>query len=188
MTREQSRTQLAKRLVSLHERFRHPQAHLSESHAATSNSVAHLEGAKYLLLESERANGTRVGTPMWFAVIDDTIFLRTEADSPKVRRISRRPTVNVAACTMRGKPRDDYIQCIARTVPQQQEAHAEAALRRGYGPLRRLFNTFNRNNYVYIELTPLSQQQPVAEDQAPASAVNAAREAHKNDKTPPGAA
>lgn len=54
MARGQSRTRLAKRLVPLHERFRHPHAHLSESHAATPNSVAHLEGAKYLLLRGAR--------------------------------------------------------------------------------------------------------------------------------------
>jgi len=174
--------------VPLYERFRHPEAHLSRSHAATSNSVAHLEGAKYLLLESERADGTRVGTPMWFAVVDDTIFLRTEADSPKVRRMSRRPIVNVAACTMRGKPRDDYIECMAHIVPGEREAHAEAALRRGYGLLRRLFNSFVGNDYVYVELTPRSQQQHMPEGEALAFGVRAVHEARTHDESPSDAA
>jgi len=125
---------------------------------------------------------------MWFAVVDDTIFLRTEADSPKVRRMSRRPIVNVAACTMRGKPRDDYIECMAHIVPGEREAHAEAALRRGYGLLRRLFNSFVGNDYVYIELTPLSQQQHMPEDEALALGVRAMRELRRDDKTSPGAA
>jgi hypothetical protein len=67
------------RRVPLCERLRHPQAHLSGQRAATPNSVIHLADAKYLLLESKRVDGTPVGTPMCFAVVDDTIFLRTQA-------------------------------------------------------------------------------------------------------------
>lgn len=187
MARGQSRTRLGRRLVPLYERFRHSEAHLSGRQAARSNSVVHVGDAKYLLLESERADGTRVGTPMWFAVVDDTIFLRTEADSPKVRRISRRPIVKVAACTIRGKPRGDYIECMARIVPQEREAHAEAALRRGYGLRRRLFNRFVHNDNVYVELTPLPPQKQVPEDEALALGVRAVHEARKDDETPPDA-
>lgn len=138
------------------ERLRHPEAHLSDRRQASLNSVLQLYDAKYLLLESGRADGTWAGTPMWFAGIDNTIFLRTDAQAAKVRRISRRPIVKVAPCTMRGKPLDDYIECTARIVPQEREAQAEAALRRKYGPLRRLFRTFARNAHVYLELTPIA--------------------------------
>lgn len=176
---------LGRRMVPSYEWLRHPDAHLAGRCAAPSNSVMYLAHAKYLLLESERVDGTSVGTPMWFAVVDDTIFLRTEAESPKVRRIRRRPIVKVASCTMRGRPVDDYIECIVRIVPQEHKAKAESALRCSYGVPRRLFNAFVRNDYVYLELAPLSQQKPVPEDEALALGVRAVHEARKDDKKPP---
>src|ERR1700677_203596 len=90
---------LGRRLVPVYERLRKSEATLDGVPAAVVNSGRYLAGAKYLLLESERANGTRVATPMWFAVVDDSVFLRTDAGSAKVRRITRRPVVRVAACT-----------------------------------------------------------------------------------------
>lgn len=148
------------RWQSMLERLRHAEAHLSDRRPASPNWVVQLRDANYLLLESERSDGTWIGTPMWFAVVNETVFLRTDARAAKVRRISRRPIVKVAACTMRGKPVDDYIECTARIVPQEREAEAEAALRRGYGPLRRLFSNFVRNALVYLELTPIDLKEP----------------------------
>lgn len=156
MAKSRSASPLGLRLVPPHERSRDAQAHLSERRAAAFNSVLVLRDAKYLLLESQRTDGTWAGTPMWFAVVNDTIYLRTQADSPKLRRMSRRPIVKVTPCTMRGKPLDDYIKCIARIAPKEREVLAEAALRRGYGLLRRAFNRLARNDHLYLELTPLT--------------------------------
>jgi uncharacterized protein len=179
---------LGRRLVPLSERLRHPEAHLS-GQRAPSNSVMYLAYAKYLLFESERMDGTRVGTPMWFAAVDNTIFLRTEAESPKVRRIRRRPVVKVAACTMRGFPVGDYIECFARIAPQEREAQAEMALYRSYGVVRRLFSTFVRNDYVYLELTPFDPEKtPVPRGGALVVGDRSAHEdRRKPDKTPPDA-
>ena len=105
--------------------------------------------------ESTRKDGTPVGTPMWFAVVEHIIILRTEADSPKVKRIRRQSIVKVASCTIRGIPIGGYIECVAGIVPQERELQAEAALRRKYGLRRRLFNVLVSNDYVYLELTPL---------------------------------
>ncbi|MGO9322739.1 MAG: PPOX class F420-dependent oxidoreductase [Solirubrobacteraceae bacterium] len=182
----QSRTPLGRRLVLLYERLRSPEAHLSGLRTAPSNSVMCLIHAKYLLLESKRANGTPVCTPMWLAIVDDTIFLRTEAECPKVRRIRRHPIVKVAPCTTRGVPIGDDIECVARILPQEQEAQAEAALRRSYGLPRRLFNVFARNDYVYIELKPLNtRKRPAPEDETRASGLRVVRDVLE---TPPDAA
>lgn len=161
---------VARRLV---EWLRHPQATLADQPAAHNNSAMHLRASKYLLLESERSDGTLVATPMWFAIVDEKVFLRTEAGSPKLRRISRRPTVRVAACTMRGKPINGYIECTARIVAPEREAEAEAALRRGYGLLRRLFNRVVRNDRTYLELAALTDGKPAPEEEGLAATVRA---------------
>jgi len=160
MASNQSGSPLRLRLVPPYERFRDAHAQLSGGPAAVFNSVLVLRDAKYLLLESEQTDGTWVGSPMWFAAVNDTIFLRTEADSPNVRRMSRRLLVKVAPCTMRGKPLDDHIECMARIAPQEREAQAEAALDRAYGLLRGLINRFTNSHHVYLELT---QKLPPAE-------------------------
>jgi PPOX class probable F420-dependent enzyme len=186
MAKSRSRTPLRRRLVPLYERLRHPEAHLTGRRPAPSNSVIYLMYAKYLLLESERVDGTLVGTPMWFAMVDDTIFVRAEAESPEIERIRQRPVVKVASCTTRGVPTGDYIECVARVVPREQEAHADAALRRSYGTLRRLRNTLARNDYVDLELAPLDlTHRRVPEDEALASGL---RLVHEDRKTPPDAA
>jgi PPOX class probable F420-dependent enzyme len=180
---------LGKRLVSLYEWWRHPQATLAGWPPAPSNSVMYLSGSKYLLLESERANGTQAATPMWFAAIDERVVLRTEAGSLKVRRISKQPIVKAAACRMRGKPvGGGYLECMARIVPPEREGEAEAALRRGYGLLRRLFNLVVRNDHTYLELTPLTAEEPVPEDEAQAAAVRAIHEGRREQQPPPAGA
>ena len=176
---------LGRRLVPLYEWWRHPRATLAGRPAAPSNTVMYLGGSKYLLLESERSSGTQVATPMWFAAIDERVVLRTGAGSPKVRRISKRPVVKVAACTMRGKPVGDYLERMARIVPPEREGEAEAALRRGYGLLRRLFNLVVHNDHTYLELTPLTADDPVPEDEAHAAAVRATHEGRPEQQQPP---
>jgi PPOX class probable F420-dependent enzyme len=148
-----------------HARARHRDASISGRRAAASNSVLYLANAKYLLLESQHTDGTLIGTPMWFAVIDDTIFLRAPPDAAAVRSVHRRPVITVAACTMLGAPFGDYIECSARIVPRETEAEAEAeaALHRSYGTVRRLLSRLARNDAVYLEATPLSVATPTPE-------------------------
>lgn len=186
MTRNPAKRPLRKRLAPMYKRLPNSQATLAGVPHAPSNSVLYLSGAKYLLLESERTNGESVPTPVWFAAINETVFIRTEAASGKVRRIERRPIVKVAACDFRGIPINDYIECMARIVPPAGEPEAEAALRRQYGIVRRLFNALVRNEHTYLELTPLTSDKPVPEDEAQAAAIRTIHQARH--ARPPGAA
>lgn len=186
MTGNTAKCPLRKRLAPLYERLRSSQATLAGVPHAPSNSVLYLSGAKCLLLESERTNGESVLTPAWFAAINEKVFIRTEAGSAKLRRIERRPIVKVAACTFRGTPIHDYIECMARIVPPEGEPEAESALRREYGLVRRLFNALVRNEHTYLELTPLTPDKPGPEAEAQAAAIRTIRQAHHEH--PPGAA
>lgn len=184
MTGSPAKRSLGRPLSRLSERLRSSEATLAGVPHAVSNSVLYLSGAKCLLLESERANGEPVGTPVWFAAINDRVFLRTETGSAKVKRIKRRSVVKVAACTLRGTPINDYIECVARIVPPEHEPEAEAALRRQYGLARRLFSVLVRNEHTYIELKPLIAVRPLPGDEAqgaPARAIRQARHEHPSD-------
>jgi uncharacterized protein len=186
VTGKTARRPLRMRLGPLYKRLRSSQATLAGVPHAPSDSVLYLSGARYLLLGSERADGESVATPMWFAAINEKVFLRTEAGSAKVRRIERRPIVKVVACTFRGTPFSDYIECMARIVAPEREPEAEGALRRQYGLVIRLFCALARSECAYLELTPLIAAKPVPEDEAQGAAVRAIRQARHEQ--PPGAA
>jgi hypothetical protein len=140
-----------------HRRCGSPEVLQSGRRAGLSNSVIYLSNGKCLLLEFEGADGTLVSTRMSFAVVDDTVFVPTRAESPNVSRICCRPLVRVAACTMLGVPFGDYIECTARVASQGRQAEAEAALRRIGGVICRLLGLLTRGDYVYLELTPVAR-------------------------------
>ncbi len=58
---------------------------------------------QYLNLESFRKNGAAVKTPVWFVQDGDAIFVRTLANSGKVKRIRNNKQVNIAPCKVDGK-------------------------------------------------------------------------------------
>jgi PPOX class probable F420-dependent enzyme len=160
---------------------------LRQQRAAASNSVEYLSNAKRLLLESEGMDGTLLGRTMWFAVVDDTVFVRTKAESPVVRHVRRRPVVRAAACTMRGVPFGDYIECTARITPPEGEAEAKGALRRSCGPILRLRDSFARGDYVYLELTPVGRKNTPSLEAKVVPLRATLMEADNREK-PPGAA
>jgi PPOX class probable F420-dependent enzyme len=175
-------------LVPVYKLLRSPKATLDGVPPAVTNSVRHLAGAKYLLLESERVSGKRVATTMWFAVEDESVFLRTEAGSAKVRRIARQPIVRVAASTVRGVPIGDCIECRARIVASEREAQAEAVLRRGYGLGRVLFKRLVPSEHTYLELTPLVEEEPAPGTQGAMATVTAIGQTGRREPPRGGAA
>jgi PPOX class probable F420-dependent enzyme len=168
--------------------LRHPPARLEAQRAAASNSVRYLTNAKYLLLESESVDGTPVATPMWFAAVDETIFVRANPESMQLERIRRRPVVKVAACTMRGVTFSDYIECVARIVPQGAEAQASTALDHSCGALRRLLSALARSDDVYLELTPVAVKATPTPEVAERPLLRLVHDARQYDTIPSGAA
>ena len=121
---------------------------------------ADLEGLgarRYCRLTSFRANGMAVHTPVWFAESDGVVYVKTGIDSGKVKRIRRQPRVELAPCTLRGRPRGAALPGRARiVVDPAEEERAERSLERRYGWHRRLVLAYLhwrgvRELYVAIE-------------------------------------
>jgi PPOX class probable F420-dependent enzyme len=117
-----------------------------------------LRGHKYCLLSTFRKNGEAVPTPVWFGLADGKVYIRTEAEVGKVKRIRREPRVHVAPCTFRGRPLGPSTEGSARIMAPAESEHAERALAAKYGLERRLYEgTVSRLLYpelLYIEVTP----------------------------------
>jgi PPOX class probable F420-dependent enzyme len=62
-----------------------------------------LTRARYVSLTTYRKNGTSVATPVWHVVDDGRLYVWTEADSWKVKRLRRDDRVKVVVCDVRGR-------------------------------------------------------------------------------------
>ena len=69
-----------------------------------TGSLQEVARGKRALLVSYRRDGTPVPTPVWAALADAALYVRSERSSGKVKRLRRDPRLLVAPCTVRGRP------------------------------------------------------------------------------------
>jgi hypothetical protein len=118
----------------------------------------HLHGHQFMSLTTFRKSGEAVPTPVWFAQVDDKLYVMTEASTGKVKRIRQNAMVEVAPCTVRGDLRGDSAEGMARILHPHEEATARRALNRKYGIQKffyDLYLTLRRAHTVYLEITPM---------------------------------
>ena len=112
-----------------------------------------------VLLTTYRRDGTPVGTPVNIAVDGDLAFVRTWDATWKLKRIRNNPEVEVAPCTVRGKPTGPAMRTRARVLSGSESVYAGQALARKYpilhGFLVPLVHRLRGNKTMHIELTPI---------------------------------
>ena len=100
----------------------------------------HLRGQKYCLLVTYKRSGEAVPTPVWFGLDEGNVYVRSEANVAKVKRIGNDPHVRVAPCTARGKPLGPPAEGRARVLHEASDKErAEAALEANYGLGRKIY-------------------------------------------------
>jgi hypothetical protein len=82
------------------------------------DKLAQFSGHKYLNLETYRRSGQAMPTPVWFVEESGTLYVRTGANSGKVKRIRNNPRVRVAPCTVSGEPLGEWIEGQAGVVKE----------------------------------------------------------------------
>ena len=107
--------------------------------------LAQLGSEKYISLETFKKSGDSVRTPVWFVLHDDALYLYTNADSWKVKRIRNNPRVRVAACTMRGDVKGPWLDGTASFVEGDERLAADRQLDRKYF-LKVIFNMLTKIN------------------------------------------
>ena len=99
---------------------------------------------KYISLETYRRNGTGVRTPVWFAEAEGVLYVYSEANAGKVKRVRANPRVRVAPCSFRGSIRGDWVEAEARVVEGAEAASGHALLNRKYWPGKSIGDFFSR--------------------------------------------
>jgi PPOX class probable F420-dependent enzyme len=91
-----------------------------------------------VLLTSFRRDGTAVGTPVSLAVDGERAFLRSPGTGWKVKRMRRNPRVEIAPCTVRGRPTGPSLAAVVRPLEGEEAGRAARALRRKHPVLQGL--------------------------------------------------
>lgn len=110
----------------------------------------------YLNLETFRKTGAGVKTPVWFVQDGDRIFVRTIADSGKVKRVRNNARVNIAPCKADGALLGDWIPAAAREVRDDDTGRrVDRMLDQKYGIIKKLFalgSALRRQRYTVLEI------------------------------------
>lgn len=124
---------------------------------------AAIAAANYIALVTFRRDGTAVSTPVWFVVDADRILVWTDATSGKVKRIRANPSVTIAVCDVRGRPRSSVLTGTARVLDDDVAATVHRLLRTKHRVLKPLIAAWRwlgqklsrrtRPAAAYVEIT-----------------------------------
>ncbi len=98
------------------------------------NVFSPLKAYKNANLTTFRRNGEGVITTIWFVLFEDKLYLRTQSNAGKVKRIRKNAHVQLAPSTARGKVLGPIIEANAHflTPGSMEEQHAKTLLDRRY--------------------------------------------------------
>jgi uncharacterized protein len=111
---------------------------------------------QYLNLETFRKNGNGVKTPVWFVEDGGTLFVRTDANSGKMKRVRNHPQVLIAPCKMDGALLGDWVEASAREVSDREiDSKVDRLLGKKYGLMKSLFgmaSSLQGRKYTILEI------------------------------------
>jgi len=103
------------------------------------------EKQNYLNIATFRRNGQGVRTPVWFVEDGGEIFIRTGANSGKVKRIRNNPDVQLAPCKADGTVIGEWIPAKGREIADPEtDKLVDQLLGKKYGMQKNLFAWMSR--------------------------------------------
>ena len=131
------------------------------------SSFGAFDGKRYLNLETYRKSGKGVRTPVWFAAapIDSPgaatpqLYVYTDADSGKAKRIRHSGVVKIAPCDARGKVIGPWSDARAEIVTGEAFDHGMGLIDRKYRPWKQILDVstllFPRHKRIMLTIRPL---------------------------------
>jgi PPOX class probable F420-dependent enzyme len=104
----------------------------------SADRLEELARHKYINLQTFRKNGQPVGTPVWFMIDNNLIYVVTSADTGKVKRLRNNPAVRIAPSGFRGEPKGEWIDGKARFAESTEAERAIQLRKKRYGLQARL--------------------------------------------------
>jgi len=110
---------------------------------------------KYVSLKTYKKNGDSIATQVWFVEEDEKLYIVTLQGRYKFKRIKNNPNVKIAPASMRGKPKGDYFDGVARVLSDDESQPIIVLFKKKY----RLFNVMFKGDRegekksFFIEIT-----------------------------------
>ena len=82
----------------------------------TMARVDTLRESKFVLLTTYRKNGAPVATPVCHSIENGVVYLTTQSDTGKAKRICNQSRALISACDMKGNPTGPVYEATARFV------------------------------------------------------------------------
>jgi PPOX class probable F420-dependent enzyme len=90
-------------------------------------------GQKYINLETYKKSGQVVHTPVWFVLDEGVIYVRTDKNSGKVKRVRNNPDVRIMPCNIRGRPKGEWIDGTIQIANDNESKRAKQLFNQKYG-------------------------------------------------------
>lgn len=117
----------------------------SDTLAGGSDALTRLGDTPYVSLATWRKNGKEVRTAVWVARSGDRLYVFSERDAGKVKRLRNSPKAAVAPCDVRGGVKGDFTPARAAVIEDAAViAAAYAAFRQKYGWQIRITDFFSK--------------------------------------------
>src|SRR5207245_11143417 len=100
--------------------------------STADDKLSQFTGKKHISIETYRKTGDPVRTPVWFVEENGELFVRTDSDTGKIKRIRNNPRVRVAPCNMRGTVKGTWVDGGARMIEPESSKHIFSLLRKNY--------------------------------------------------------
>ncbi|MFX1498248.1 MAG: PPOX class F420-dependent oxidoreductase [Promethearchaeota archaeon] len=113
-----------------------------------------MEG-KYVSLITYKKNGDPITTPVWFVEQNKKIYFVTLQRRFKLKRIKNNPSVKIASSSMRGKPKGEYFDGIARILSDDESKHIIELFKKKYRMFKLMFkeDREGEKKSIFIEIT-----------------------------------
>src|SRR5262245_24315758 len=114
------------------------------------------DGKRYISLETFKKDGEGGAKPVWFVRQPDSLYVYTDADSWKVKRIRNNPRVRIALCNARGHVKGPWVEAKATLVDGDERLAADRLLNRKYLPkwILNVIVRFNKRRRAMIRIDP----------------------------------
>ncbi len=119
----------------------------------SDDRLAQFSAQRYVNLETYRKSGQGVRTPLWFIEQQGVLYMRTRAQSAKVKRIRNNPHVRIVPSDLRGNPKGIWIDGEATLIEAGEAGWVNQLVKRKYGLFKRLIDIRSRlkgTQYVVI--------------------------------------
>ena len=94
-------------------------------------------------------------TPVWFAIEDNMIYVRTDNNSGKIKRARNNPHVRITPSNARGQPKGEWIDGEMRIASTAESERANQLLRQKYGlqgKIIRIVNKIRKTKPIVISI------------------------------------